>query len=254
MNWKHYDTVILGKLKPRSKKSTKSQTSLKMPKPQLEGLDSLLSNPILINLDNVSVTSQVIASEKLQRFSYTCCVCDGNFPSSYDEQRHDCEYDDTMTNSSVTSRDACNSTLNQSNMTSDLSTSDLSRSFSEDKEISNSSDDSFSEFLPQAKSCQFFTESPNKSKKRRLMSDKASTCRDVLSESTMTSELTRSSSEDSGFSSLGDDSICGSLPRAKSCQFFTESPNKSKKRRWSSPEYKHDFMPEQKCIHVQIPC
>ena len=169
MNWKHYDTVILGKLKPRSKKSTRSQTSLKMPKPQLEGLDSLLSNPILINLDNVSVTSQVIASEKLQRFSYTCCVCDGNFPSSYDEQRHDCEYDDTMTNSSVSSRDACNSTLNQSNMTSELSTSDLSRSFSEDKEISNSSDDSFSEFLPRAKSCQFFTESPNKSKKLRLM-------------------------------------------------------------------------------------
>ena len=39
-------------------------------------------------------------------------------------------------------------------------------------------------------------------------------------------------------------SICESLTRAKSCQFFTESPNKSKKRRRTSSEYKYDFMPE----------
>ena len=181
MNWKYYDSIILKKLKPKSKKT--QSPSMEGPKPQLEGLDSLLSNPVLVNLDDLFVTQQDDDSEKLQRLSYTCFVCDGNFPSVTDKKRHSCHNDATMTSSSV--------------------------------------------------------------------SDESSAYNDALSESTMTSELTRSSSEDSGFSSLGDDSICGSLPRAKSCQFFTESPNKSKKRRWSSSEYKYEFMPEQKRIRVQ---
>ena len=169
MNWKYHDKVISEKLKSRSKKDT--SLSLEGSKPQLECLDSLLSNPILINLDDFSVTSQEKTNEKLQRVSYTCFACDGKFSELENEQRHSFECDVTMINSSMTSEDsAFNDVLNQSNMMSELSTSDLSKSFSDDSVFSNSGDDSFSELLPRARNYLLFTESPNKSNRRRRSS------------------------------------------------------------------------------------
>ena len=182
MNWKSVDSLLRQKLKSRNKKST--SPSIEGPKPELEGLNSLLSDPILINLNSFVVTSQDKTNEK--RLSYTCFVCDGNFPSSTDEQLHNCEYDDTKTIS--------------------------------------------------------------------LSSNQVSACSDAIIETSMTSDLSRSSSEDSGISSLSDDSINGSLSLDKIYHYRSESSNKGKKRQRNSSVCKYEFMPKQRriCDHASF--
>ena len=51
MNWRHYDALIIKKLKSRSRKAANQLT--KESKPEL---NSLLINPILVNLDEISTT------------------------------------------------------------------------------------------------------------------------------------------------------------------------------------------------------
>ena len=185
MNWKYIDSILRKKLKPRRNTSPSTKRS----KLQLEGLNSLLSDPILTNLNDLCVTSQDVVKEK--RLSCTCFVCHGKFFGTSNEQSHECEYDVTLTNSSFSNENfACNDELNDSTTKSELPALELSRSYS----------------------------------------------------------------EDSGISSIGNDSICENLPRAGSCQVLTDSTNESKKRSKSSSEYKSEFMPEQKRARIKIPC
>ena len=65
MNWKHYDQIILKKLKSRSKTTTSAlKKKKKITKTQPKDVALLLSQPILINLDDLFVTSQNKTSEK----------------------------------------------------------------------------------------------------------------------------------------------------------------------------------------------
>ena len=54
MNWRHYYALILKKLKPRSRNT--ANQFVEKPKPEL---NSLLSNPIFVNLDEISSTKPV---------------------------------------------------------------------------------------------------------------------------------------------------------------------------------------------------
>ena len=182
MNWKSVDSLLRQKLKQISK--IHASPSTEGPKPKLEGLNSLLSDPILISLDSFVETSQDKTNEK--RLLYTCFVCEGNFPSSTDEQLHNCEYDD---NEKIT-----------------------------------------------------------------LSSNKVSACTDTIIDTSMTSDLSRSSSEDSGISSLSEDSMNGSLSRDKSCHYRSESPSRGKKRQRNSSECKYELMPKQRriCHHANL--
>ena len=78
MNWRHYDALIIKKLKPRSRKAASQLTEESKPE-----LNSLLINPILVNLDEIS--TKKMDRKNLPRLLYACFVCDRNFPCSDDE-------------------------------------------------------------------------------------------------------------------------------------------------------------------------
>ena len=149
MNWRHYDALILKKLKPRSRNA--ADRFVEEPKPELS---SLLSNPILVNLDEISSTKT--DRKKPPRLPCTCFVCDEKIPN--DERRHNdvtlrtvsaCE--DVTSQSAMTSKKV----LNASNDSGD------SGVFSED---SNSGEN----FAPQARNRQLAAKPRNRIVKRRI--------------------------------------------------------------------------------------
>ena len=139
MNSKHFDRIILKKLKSRCSE-TKSPPSVqkKKRKPTIEGLASLLSEPILINLDDLFVESQCKTSEKNKQ-KFNCdgkpkvtshkkfirrskneqqmllqCCSDGK-PA--DEQSNSCDVTISSTSSEV---NACGDVVNRSFVTSSV--------------------------------------------------------------------------------------------------------------------------------------
>ena len=155
MNWRHYDALIIKKLKSRSRKAAKQLT--KESKPEL---NSLLINPILVNLDEIS--TKKMDRKKLPRLPYTCFVCDGNFPSSDDERRHNC---DAATKSPKLSQvSACDVQITVTSESAILNVSSGSGDSGVFSEDSNSSEN----FTPQIVSCQSEAAEPqNKILKRR---------------------------------------------------------------------------------------
>ena len=143
MNWKYYDRIILKKLKSRSK-TTKSPSLKKkvskQTKVQPKDFASLLFKPILINLDDLFVTSQNKTSEKNKQESNrgekTTVTSQGRTfvrsrrkmlgfsdGKTADESCNSCDVTINSTSSDV---NACGDVANQSFVTSEQSALDVS--------------------------------------------------------------------------------------------------------------------------------